>query len=240
MEMKFKIKENGFDEIRKQMILRTIPIALIAACGGLAISHFNTNGQSSDVNVLPFLIPIIIGAMVFGLLKGIKRQKNIFNSYELTINDESILRKQDLTADIEIQFNEIKEITKNKNGALAIKGENSNKSIGVPSQVENIMELESRLSKVFEITTSNKQTFIQKFPWVLPLLTIGLMMTVFIAKNKILVGIAGVSLTIGLIYSLVVTQKSKHLDKKTKKGMWLILIVLFSIIAVTYFKVFGS
>ena len=119
--MKFKIKENGFDEIRKKMILRTIPIAFIAACGGLAISHFNTNGQSSDVNVLPFVIPIIIGAMVFGLLKGIKRQKNIFNSYELTIDNEKIIRRQDLTPDIEIPLNEIKEIIKNKNGALAIK-----------------------------------------------------------------------------------------------------------------------
>jgi hypothetical protein len=240
MEMKFKIKENGFDDIKKKMILRTIPIALIAASGGLAISHFNTSGQSSDVNVLPFVIPIIIGAMVFGILKGIKRQKNIFNSYELTIEDERIIRRQDLTSDIEIPFSEIREITKNRNGSLAIKGANSNNSIGVPSQIENLIELESELSKIVEITASDKQTFLQKYSWVLPLLTIGLMMTVYIAKNKVLVGVAGTLLTIGLIYSLVVTQKSKHLDKKTKRGMRLTLIVLFSVIAVTYFKVFGN
>ena len=240
MEMKFKIKENGFDEIRKKMILRTIPIALIAACGGLAISHFNTNGQSSDVNVLPFVIPIIIGAMAFGLRKGIKRQKSIFDSYELTIDNERIIRRQNLTPDIEIQFSQIKEISKNKNGSLTIKGENLNNSIGVPSQIENMIELESILSKLFKITTSDKQSFQQKYPWVLSILTIVLMMVVYIAKNRILVGFVGSSLTIGLIYSLVITQKSKHLDKKTKRGMWFTLIVLFSVIAITYLKVFGN
>ncbi len=238
--MKFKIKENGFDEVRKKMILRTIPIALIAACGGLAISHFNTNGQSSDVNVLPFVIPIIIGAMAFGLRKGIKRQKSIFDSYELTIDNERIIRRQNLTPDIEIQFSQIKEISKNKNGSLTIKGENLNNSIGVPSQIENMIELESILSKLFKITTSDKQSFQQKYPWVLSILTIVLMMVVYIAKNRILVGFAGSSLTIGLIYSLVITQKSKHLDKKTKRGMWFTLIVLFSVIAITYLKVFGN
>ena len=240
MEMKFKIKENGFDEVRKKMILRTIPIALIAACGGLAISHFNTNGQSSDVNVLPFVIPIIIGAMAFGLRKGIKRQKSIFDSYELTIDNERIIRRQNLAPDIEMQFSQIKEISKNKNGSLTIKGENLNNSIGVPSQIENMIELESILSKLFKITTSDKQSFQQKYPWVLSILTIVLMMVVYIAKNRILVGFAGSSLTIGLIYSLVITQKSKHLDKKTKRGMWFTLIVLFSVIAITYLKVFGN
>lgn len=238
--MTFKIKENGFNEIRKKSLLRTIPIALIALCGGLAISHFNINGQSSDVNVLPVLIPIMFGAMTFGLILGNKRQKKIFNSYELTIDNERIIRKQNLTPDIKIKFNEIKEIIKNKNGSLSIKGTNLNNTIGVPSQIENMIEIESRLSKVIEITAIDKQSLKQKFSWVLPLLSLGLMMIVYIAKNKILVGTAGILLTFVVIYSFVVTQKSKHVDKKTKIGMWLILIVLFSIIAVTYFKIFKS
>ena len=85
MNIEFQIKENGFAEIKRAMIIKTIPIAILAAGTGLAISHFNTNGQSSDVNVLPFVIPIIIGALAFGLFKGINRQKGLFESYKISI-----------------------------------------------------------------------------------------------------------------------------------------------------------
>jgi len=237
--MKFKVKENGFDEIRKKMILQKAPIILIAIFAGLAISHFNTNGQSTDVNILPFMIPIVIGSSFLGFIIAIKRQKKVFDSYELTIDEEKIIRRQNLTPDIEVSFSEVQKIIKNKNGTLTIKGVNSNNSIEVPSQIENLIELEAMLSKVTEITTHDKQSPQQKQTWVLALLTVALMMIVYLAKNKILVGVSGVVLTLGLTYSLIATQRSKHVDKITKAAIWLILFVLPSIIAVTYFKVFG-
>ncbi|MEM6804992.1 MAG: hypothetical protein AAF696_26585 [Bacteroidota bacterium] len=239
MKTEFYIKENGFEEIKQKLIFRTIPIVLIALCGGIAISHFNSSDQNSDINLLPFFIPLIIGVMVFGFLKGMRRQKEIFNSYQLVIEEERILRRQAHTDDIEIKWSEIKEISKNKDGSLMIKGANVNKSIGVPGQIQNMPELELRLSDILEIIPASEKSFIQKFPWIFPVLTVGLMMIVAMSTNKILVGLAGTFLTAGLIYSLVVTQRSKHLDKKTKRGMWLILIVLVSIVGATISKVFG-
>ncbi|MFY0602069.1 MAG: hypothetical protein JXR03_20510 [Cyclobacteriaceae bacterium] len=236
MTDQFKIKENGFNEIRKKMILRVIPIALIAGLGGLAISHFNTGGQSSGISSLLIGLPVILGAMAFGLVKGIKRQKNIFNSYTLIINETEIIRQQNLTPDIIIPIREIKEIIKNKEGAFAIKRENSSDAIGIPIQIEKIEELEIRLSSLKEITESDKKSLIQKFPWALPLATVGLMMIVYISTNKLHVGLSGATLTIGLTYSLIIGQKSKHVDRKTKRGMWLTLLILCSVIAITYSK----
>jgi len=240
MEEQFNIKENGFDEIRKKTIVRTIPIILLAALGGLAMSHFRSDGEGLDMYTLAFTIPIVIGALAFGLNRGIKRQKDIFNSYTLIINEEKIIRKQNITPDIEIPLNEIKEITRTKEGAFAIKGENPKDLISIPSQIERINELELKLSGIVEITASNRKSLVQKFPWAIPLILIGLMMIVYVSTNKIIVGIAGLSLSIGMIYLLIVTQKSKHVDKKTKRSTWLILLVIFSVIGVTYFKVFGN
>jgi hypothetical protein len=83
MNEEFQIRENGFDEIKKAMIIKTIPIAILAAGTGLAISHFNTDGQTTDINVLLCIIPVIIGALTFGLFKGINRQKGLFESFKL-------------------------------------------------------------------------------------------------------------------------------------------------------------
>ena len=53
----FKIRQDGFKEIRKALLIKAIPISLLAIFGGLAISYINTNGQQNIVNILPFVIP---------------------------------------------------------------------------------------------------------------------------------------------------------------------------------------
>ena len=90
----FKIRQDGFKEIKNAMLIKAIPISLLAAFGGLAISYFNTNGQQRDVNIFLFVIPIILGALAFGLYGSVNRQKEIFDSYRLTLDSNSISKKQ--------------------------------------------------------------------------------------------------------------------------------------------------
>jgi hypothetical protein len=126
----FKIRENGFKEIRKQTIMRTIPITLMAMLVGLAIFEFNPNNNStSDINVYPFIIPIIIGALAFGLIKGIKRQKAIYDKYMLTIDDSGITREQGNTPAIRLLFSDITKIAKNNQGGFVITGRSLANSI---------------------------------------------------------------------------------------------------------------
>ncbi len=239
MKDQFKVRDNGFDEIRKKILLRTAPIALLAAIGGLAISHFNTNGHASDINVLPFVLPIVLGALTFGMIKGIKRQKGIFNSYTLTIDETEITREQDITSLIKISIKNITQITKNSNGSFAIMGKTSTEVIGVPAQIENVELLESRLSKIKAIDIQHKKTFIRHYIWLLPITTIGLMAAVYISNNKLIVGICGTTLLAFLIYSFIAIRRSKHIDNKTKRNMWLVFIVIFSFIAIMYYKLIG-
>lgn len=239
MPERFKIKENGFNEIRNKILYRTIPIGIIAVVGGLSISFFNSNSQSSDVNTLPFVMPIILAALAFGIYKGLRRQKQIFDSFVLTIDDMAITREQDLMPTMSIPIDEIQQIVKSSKGTFVIKGNSPQEVIGIPSQIENSDELESVLSRLKDITISDDKSLFQKYQWLLPILTVILMVITYLSTNKLIIGIAGTTLTIGLIYSLVTSQQSKHIDKKTKKSMWLVLIVLLSIIAITYAKLFA-
>lgn len=236
MSERFNIQENGFNEIRNKVLFRAIGIGLIAAGGGLSISLFNSHSQTSDINTLPFVIPLILGALAFGLFKGLKRQKLIFYSYDLTISEDAITREQALTSPISIPTSEIQQVIKSSMGTFLIKGKTPQDVIGIPSQIENSEALESILSELHCITFSDDKSFSQKYQWVFPLLTVALMAIIYISTNKILVGISGTTLTTGLIYSLVTTQLSKQIDKKTKRTMWLVLVVILSAIAITYFK----
>jgi hypothetical protein len=232
----FKIRQDGFKEIRKAILIKSIPISLLAAFGGLAIGHFNTNGQQSEVNVIPFAILIVLGALVFGLYRGVNRQKEIFDSYRLTLDNDSIKREQHNTPTISISNSDVSEIIKNSNGSFTIKGNSSVNLIGVPSQIDDYEKLEKSLAAIRQISTKSSVPFLQKLRGLLPILTIGLMAVVYISKVKIIVGASGTVLLVVLGYSFFEVQRSKNVDIKTKKGMWWLILVTASIVVVMYYK----
>lgn len=232
----FKIRQDGFKEIRKEMLIKAIPVSLLTVFGGLAISYFNTNVQQSDVNVFPFLIPMVLGTLIFGLYRGVNRQKEIFDSYILTLDGNSVTREQHNTPTITISKADLSEIIKNLNGSFTIKGNSSVNVIGIPAQIDNYEQLEKSLSAIGQISTKNSVPFLQKYPELLSILTIGLMAAVFISKDKIIVGVSGAFLLVVFGYSFFEVQRSKNIDSKTKRGMWLLILVTASIIGIMYYK----
>jgi hypothetical protein len=92
------------------------------------------------------------------------------------------------------------------------------------------------LNAVMPIKTDNSKSFLERFPGVLGLLTAGLMVIVYISTNKLLVGVSGLLLTIFLTWALLKLWANKNLDNKSKGRLWVALIVLASVIAVTILK----
>jgi len=239
----FKIRQNGFNEIRRGMLIKTVPILLLAAIVGIAISHFNSSGQESEVNIYPFLIPIILLALGFGIYQGIKRQKEIFESYRLIFDNNSITREQCNTQTISISITDISEIRKNSNGSLIIKVNSTVDVIGIPSQIENIEKLEQLLSEIKCISNKDKKTFIKKhirlFSILLPIITLGLMAVIYLREDKIIVGISGTLLLVIFAFSFFEIHKSKNIDNKTKRSSWWLILVATSIILILIYKIFG-
>lgn len=235
----FKIRQDGFKEIKKQMLIRTIPIMLVAVIVGIVISSINSKDETGDINVLPIVIPLVAVAVGYGIYRGVNRQKAIFESYSLTFTNNLITREQQNTPTISIYFNDVKEITKHKNGSLTIKGKDATDLIQIPAQIDNDYKLETILQDIQPIAFKDKVSFLEKYQSLSGLLTGGLMLCVYVVNNKIIVGIAGVTLLVWMIWSFIKIRRSKNVDNKTKKSMWWILIVLASVIAVMIFKLTG-
>jgi hypothetical protein len=232
----FKLRQDGFKEIRKAMLIKAIPISLLAAFGGLAIGYFNASGQQSNLNTIPFVIVLVIGALAFGLYRGVKRQKEIFDSYVLTIDSNGIKRDQHNTPAITISNADISEIVKNSNGSFTIKGNSMVNVIGVPAQINDYQKLEKLLMEIKIISENKNLPILQRFSGLISILTIGLMAAVYISKEKLIVGMCGTTLLIVMGYSFFEVQRSKNVDSKTKKGMWWLILVAASIIATMYYK----
>ena len=235
----FKIRQDGFQEIRKKMLLRSIPILLIAVTVGITISTINSKQKENDENVLPTVIPIILLALGFGLYRGVNRQKALFESYTLTITNNLITREQLNTPTISIYFNEIKEITQHKNGGFIIKGKEAADLIGIPVQIDNYLQLETALQQIQPIVVKDKVSFMEKYQSLTGLLTVGLMLCVYTVNNKIIVALTGSALVTLMVWSFIKIRSSKNVDSKTKRSVWWILLVLASVIGVMILKLTG-
>ncbi len=235
----FKIRQDGFKEIRKKMLLRSIPMLLIAGAVGITISTINSKQKENDVNVLPIVIPMAVLALGFGLYRGVNRQKALFESYTLTITNNLITREQLNTPTISIYFNDIKEIAKHKNGSITIKGKETVDLIGIPVQIDDYLQLETALQQIQPIVVKDKVSFMEKYQSLTGLVTVGLMLCVYTVNNKIIVALTGSVLVALMVWSFIKIRSSKNIDSKTKRSVWLVIIVLASVIAVMFFKLTG-
>jgi len=235
----FKIRQDGFKEIKKQMLFKTFPIMLIAVTVGILISSINSKDKGADINVLPIIIPLIAGAVGFGLYRGVNRQKALFESYTLTITNNLVTREQLNTPTISIYFNDIKEIAKHKNGSFSIKGKETVDLIGIPAQIDDYSQLETALQQIQPIIVKDKVSFLQKYQSLTGVVTGGLMLCVYTVNNKLIVGLTGSALVALMVWSFIKIRSSKNVDSKTKRSVWWVVLVFASVIAVMIFKLTG-
>jgi len=235
----FKVREGGFNEIRKKILMRMIPMLVIIGGTGIAISMVNSKNKKDDINVLPFTIPLFLVAGGFGLYRGTSRQKASYESYTLSIGNGLVTREQVNTVRIAIPFNDIQQITKHKAGSFIIKGKKASDLILIPAQIDNAAQLELTLQDIKGITIKETESLLQKYPAITALATMGLMICVYALQNKIIVGIAGTILIGLMLWSFFKMRSNKNIDNRTKNSSWLIFIVLASVIGVMIFKLSG-
>lgn len=236
MDQEFVIKENGFEEIKKGLVLKTLPIMIVAVGVGLLIFHFNNDGKTSEMFAYLTIIPMITIVLSFSLRKSIKMQRELFNSYRLLIDDNQIIRELNNTPTITIPFTDIRLIEKKTNGILVIMGSNVAHVISVPAQIEDIEQLEELLSEIHPITTSDKKTLVEKYLWFFVALMLGAMATVYLSRDIYYVGISGAFIILFLGYSIYQIQQNKNIDQKTKNRSWISILVILSVIGTMYYK----
>lgn len=224
----YKLDPEGFKEIKAAALKRTISIGVIAASAGLYISTLNQSDEVSTLDTLPFVIPIVLFALILGLFKGLKRQKDQWNTYELTVDEDSVIRTQKNVATLKIHKNDLLEIEESPKGNLILKTDQKTKWINIPSSILEREELLDSI-KAFGPIQQGKENK-GKWTGLISLVTLGLMVIFFTNHEKSILIPSGIILILGLLGSFIGIQRSKNIDKKTKRAAYLIFLVLFSIV----------
>lgn len=210
---------------------------LVAGAAGIFISAKN---DATGPNIYPILIPLVALLLIFGIYRGIKRQKILYDTYRLTLEGNFIKREQINTPTVTLYLNDVQYIKKQRSGGFILSGKNANDKIMIPAQIEKYGELETALNQIKTIDIETHKPLLQKYQGLFSLFVVGLMVCVFTVANKLIVAVSGVIVVAVLIWGFVEIRKSKNIDLKTKRASWYIILVLISIAAIIYYKLSGG
>ena len=228
----------GFIILRKRILSKSVPLIIGASLFGLAIFYFTENSQPIDPIFGVIYISFIAIIMIYAIRKSIKRQKELYDSYVLKIADGFLSRQQIGLPVIIMLFSDIIQITEDKNGDLLIKS--TKDRIAISGLIENYNDVKGTLQTIIPITQLQIKNPIQKYPLAYMVLVLAVFAAVYISNNKIIVGICGIATIIIMVLSFYQIQTSKLIDTKIKRTSWFFLLVIFSIAAIIYNKVFGG
>jgi uncharacterized membrane protein (DUF485 family) len=229
----FTTKPNGFEEIRKKLIVR-----MSAIFGFILIAVFAFQMMSSNKNdegtpsTWPYVFGFLVLVMIFSLVRGVKRQKATFESYSLKITEDSITREVLNVPTIVLKKRDVREIIKSQQGDFCIVGDNKISAILIPAQINNSKELERILQEIKPIQVRISKSWAEYLQIPIVFLGIGSMFLCLLASNKIVVGVSGLSFIVLMIYSFIVIQMSKNVEKRTKRLSFILFFPLITVISV--------
>jgi len=207
----FEIRKDSIKEVRKVILIKVIVLSLFLL-GGISYGYF----KNPNIYVLLIIITIMLFVTISGYNKAVNQQIILYDSYNLTIDSESIKREQYDTPDIVIKTSDISRIIKNRNGSYSIKGISPGTTIEVPSQIEDYERLENVLSRIKQIS---KKTGIQ-FEDLIIILTLCSFVGIYMSRDKIIITVCAAIVIIAYSYSFFKNQQNQNIGSQTKKRSW--------------------
>ena len=231
----FTVKPNGFNEVRKKAIGMMVVIITIIVLITVFIRYLNAEVADSD-DTLPYVLTVVVVIFSISVWNTMKRQRKIFESFRLTVGDDTLVREQLYTTTITIEKRQIREIVRFSTGQFLIDGGSKLNSIIVPSQIDNAEELGRILSEIKPISEKTAKPWTQYVILISALAGMVLMFVGLTAENRIISTFCGAALCVVMLYGFIVIQKSKNVDKRMKRISYFFLIPFISILSVTIMK----
>jgi len=230
----YLIGEEGIKKFRRRYFNILLPIVAGGAVIYLTINLMSTHNSDG---ITPIIITVaMISYLGFMLMRTFKKQKQMLQSYRLTITDNEIIREQMNTPPLTINFMEVKEIMKTKKGSFIVRGVSRTDLIQIPYWVDDLPGLEEQLEKFSTITTANN--FIRKQYGVLAirLLGLALFLVTTTVTNKIVVSICGAAVIGLIIWGLNEIRQNKNITVNAKRRSMVVytliaILVIFQLIS---------
>jgi hypothetical protein len=231
----YKIKPEAAKKLSAQSIKKSLPIFLVALTASIFMVKMNPSMQAAPPFAFILSGFICLGAFSFGAFRSMKQQKKILDSYRLIIDEDSLTRQQFNTPVITIKKADIREIVKTTNGNFSVRTDSKLNAIAIPAQINDYEEVERLLNEIQAVRQKNTGNTRMTY-YGISLLSMALFVGLYIADNKIIVAVCGISSSLLMAWSFITTLKSKNVDNRSKRFTGMTFALFFIIVGMTTIK----
>jgi hypothetical protein len=221
-----KLLDSAIQRFRKALLLRILPIILIAVAIGIYVGL----GPEGDPG-LAVVSTVVIGAAVgFGAWRGFNRQLDSLRTLEIVVTDEWIARRQQGFTPLQIDFSDIRRILHVRGKGLTVFGQGMQSFITMPEEIEDFESIRSRLEAVHPLEVRARPSLLARLAPLLLILILFAFGVVALSDDKLLVLGLGIPLVVILGSSILMTRRSPQIDERSRKLMWIGLFPLIALI----------
>ena len=216
--------------LKQRLLLTAVPI--VAAAG--AVGYLAGSWQGGVGLGYAAVFVLITGIFfAFTIPRNYRQQRELAQSYKLTLQDNTITRTQAGAQEISIARGNIARITELPGRGLALFAANSRLRFGIPATLEGYAELRATLEswhRIEAVASTGLHWQAVAVP-LIALAIVGLFAIAIISNDKVLVTVSGLAAIIVSVASALVLWNSAQVDTKTKSRLWLISIPLLGVVA---------
>lgn len=226
----FRVRTNGFKEIRAKLLIRLIASGGIIV--GFSLLIWYLNASAGKDNPYKIFVPAILIAALFAfiLTRSMHIQKKLLAGYVLTVENGFIAREQPDTQPIAFSYQDVGSITRTFGGGFLIHCPSTNEIILVPPQIDQQEELGRLLNSIHPVTPQkDSKNWMSLRPYVAPLVIV-LLLGIFTADPKWMVVLSGALLAPLMVAGFVTMQRSQLLPKGLQQVSWALIAALGAMI----------
>jgi len=189
--------------------------------------------QDSIASLFPALFAffITLAALVFGVIRGIKRNQESWITYELTIGEDFLIRRIKDFPELEIQRHEITAVKESVVG-LHVETKLKDRAIRIASALVDYDDAKERLSRWMPIQESQQDWIATgSWMWALPVLFLILFCGFYLSSKSWMILATGIPLLVGLSWSIWLIHKSVQVSAQMKRLSLIAFLPLLSIAA---------
>ena len=202
----FTTTKDRFPEVRNKVLIGIISVYGIVA---FVILYMFTSSKTEPDYTWVYTLTIIAPVLAFSTYRTIKRQKKMFETYLLTITDDTVIREQDNTPTITIAKDRIKKIIRTSAGIYCVIGESQLNAIAIPAQIEDRDDLEQLLSGIMPITAKTSGNALQWFYLAIGMLAVAAAFMGLASEDRIVFTLSALVICGVMLWGFVVIHRSK-------------------------------